>query len=154
MNIYIGNLDFKVDEIDIIKLFALYGDVTTVKLIRDKDTGKSKGFGFVEMPVKEDARRAIDNLNEKIVNGRNIKVNDADENKKPDEPSKSYGQRPKKPYDSNRPPRKYPSSDRPRRYPSDRKYSSDNRPYQSDDKKPAKKFRKRITKNKPPEDNE
>lgn len=150
MNIYIGNLDFKVDEIEVIKLFALYGDVTTVKLIRDKDTGSSKGFGFVEMPKEEDARRAIDNLNGKEVRGRNIKVNDADENKKESDDRYPADSRNKKPYDSNRP-RKYPPSDRNKRYSNDRSGRSDQRTYRDDNPKPVKKFRKRINRNTPPD---
>ena len=99
MNIYIGNLDFQVDEIEIIKMFALYGDVETVKLIRDKDTGRSKGYGFIEMPKEEDALRAISNLNESEVMGRPIKVNNASENAS----QENQGQGPqRRPYDQGR----------------------------------------------------
>jgi len=145
MNIYVGNLDFKVDEIEIIKMFALYGDVETVKLIRDKDTGRSKGFGFVEMPKDEDARRAIDHLNESEVHGRRIKVNDAGENKSEGGDAPRRDSR----YDNKRPPfnrdnrnsdRRYEPRNQPRQYPTDRPASRyDRRP---DDRPPSRFDRK------------
>jgi RNA recognition motif-containing protein len=92
MNIYVGNLDFKIDEPEIIKMFALYGEVTTVKLIRDRETGRSKGFAFIEMPNSTDGQRAIDNLNDSEVMNRRIKVNEAVENQdRPRRPGNNRG---------------------------------------------------------------
>jgi len=79
MNIYLGNLPYNINEDEIMELFEEYGSVTTVKLITDKFTGKSKGFGFVEMPTDDDAKKAIEELNGKEVKGRNITVNQARE---------------------------------------------------------------------------
>ncbi len=77
MNIYVGNLNFRLAEPDLIKMFALYGDVTNVKIIRDRETGRSKGFAFVEMPNDEDARRAIQSLHDTESGDRRIVVNEA-----------------------------------------------------------------------------
>ncbi len=79
MNIYLGNLPYNINEDEIMELFEEYGNVSTVKLITDKFTGKSKGFGFVEMPGDDDAKKAIEELNGKEVKGRNITVNQARE---------------------------------------------------------------------------
>lgn len=79
MNIYLGNLPYNIKEDEIMELFEEYGNVSTVKLITDKFTGKSKGFGFVEMPNDEEAKKAIEELNGKEVNSRNITVNEARE---------------------------------------------------------------------------
>ena len=79
MNIYLGNLPYNINEDEIMELFEEYGNVSTVKLITDKFTGKSKGFGFVEMPSDDDAKKAIEELNGKEVKGRNITVNQARE---------------------------------------------------------------------------
>jgi RNA recognition motif-containing protein len=77
MNIYVGNLPFRLSEDEIMELFAAYGEVTKVNLISDRDTGRAKGFGFVEMADDEAGREAIEALNESEVGGRNIKVNEA-----------------------------------------------------------------------------
>ena len=77
MNLYVGNLSFTTREDELRALFAQYGEVTSVKVITDQATGKSKGFAFVEMPNKEEAINAIRNLNDKEVNKRNLKVNEA-----------------------------------------------------------------------------
>lgn len=74
MNMYIGNLNYDISEEELRKLFEEYGEVTTVKIIKDKETGRAKGFGFVEMPEKEQANRALSELNGREVLGRNIKV--------------------------------------------------------------------------------
>ncbi len=74
MNMYIGNLSYDISEEELQKLFEEYGEVTTVKIIKDKETGRAKGFGFVEMPEKEQANRALSELNGREVLGRNIKV--------------------------------------------------------------------------------
>ena len=77
MNIYVGNLPYKISDADLRELFAAYGEVSSVSMVKDKMTGQSKGFGFVEMPEAGEAAAAIQGLNEKAVQGRNIKVNEA-----------------------------------------------------------------------------
>jgi RNA recognition motif-containing protein len=77
MNIYVGNLPFNTDEDDLKEAFEAYGQVEDVKLIKDKYTGKSKGFGFVEMSAEAEALSAIEGLNGKDFKGRNLTVNKA-----------------------------------------------------------------------------
>jgi RNA recognition motif-containing protein len=77
MNLYVGNLLFDVAENDLKALFEPFGQVTEVRLIMDKFSGKSKGFGFIEMPSKEEAQKAIDGLNGKDMKGRAMTVNEA-----------------------------------------------------------------------------
>jgi len=77
MNIYVGNLLFDVTEDELKELFAPFGQVTEVRLIMDKFSGKSKGFGFIEMPSKEEAEKAINGLNGKDMKGRAMTVNEA-----------------------------------------------------------------------------
>lgn len=77
MNIYVGNLNYDLKEDDLKQIFGEYGEVVSVKIITDKYTGRGKGFGFVEMSNDEEASKAIDELNEKEVQGRNLKVNKA-----------------------------------------------------------------------------
>ena len=79
MNIYVGNLQYSVSEDEIKGVFAEYGEVESVKIITDKFSGRSKGFGFVDMPVDADAQKAIDELNDTDLKGRNMKVNQARE---------------------------------------------------------------------------
>lgn len=79
MNIYVGNLSFKVEEEDLKEIFEAYGEVESVKIITDKFTGRSKGFGFVDMPDKVQALKSIEELNNAEVEGRNIVVNQARE---------------------------------------------------------------------------
>jgi RNA recognition motif-containing protein len=74
MNIYISNLDQKVSEDDVKKLFQQYGEVRSVKVITDYNTGISRGFAFVEMPNDHDAEKAISRLNNTDVNGRAASV--------------------------------------------------------------------------------
>ena len=78
MNIYVGNISYKSTEDDLGNLFAEYGDVTSVKIIQDKFTGRSKGFGFVEMPNDDHAREAIADLNDNDLDGRTIVVKKAE----------------------------------------------------------------------------
>jgi RNA recognition motif-containing protein len=73
--IYVGNLPFTASEDDIRQLFAPYGNVTSVSLITDRETGAPRGFGFVEM--EEGAREAISALDNRELSGRNLKVNEA-----------------------------------------------------------------------------
>lgn len=77
MNIYIGNLDYNVTEADLSNAFAEFGAVSKANVIIDKFTGRSKGFGFVEMPDDAEANEAISQLNESSLNGRKIRVNEA-----------------------------------------------------------------------------
>ena len=78
MNIFVGSLPFSIEEADLRESFEAYGAVDTVKIITDKFTGRSKGFGFVEMPNDDEAQKAIDELNGATVQGRAIVVNKSD----------------------------------------------------------------------------
>lgn len=77
MNIYVSNLSFNVEDEDLREFFSEYGEVTSAKVITDKFTGKSRGFGFVEMPDDEAAKKAIAELDNATVENRNIKVMEA-----------------------------------------------------------------------------
>ncbi len=77
MNIYVGNLSYDVSEDDLRGHFEKYGEVSSVKIVRDKFTGRSKGFGFVDMPEDSHGEEAINKLNGEMVDGRNLKVNKA-----------------------------------------------------------------------------
>jgi RNA recognition motif-containing protein len=79
MNIYVGNLKFTSTESEVRALFEQYGSVSSVKIVKDKQTGKSRGFCFVEMLEDNDAKNAIESLNGTDYNGRNIQVNEARE---------------------------------------------------------------------------
>lgn len=78
-NIYVGNLAFSTDSTDLERLFAEHGAVTKAQVITDRDTGRSRGFGFVEMASSDAAQKAIGSLNGTNVEGRNLKVNIAKE---------------------------------------------------------------------------
>ncbi len=77
MNIYVGNLSWSMTDEDLTNLFTAYGTVTSGKILKDKMSGRSKGFGFVEMEDDEAAKTAIANLNETEVMGRKIIVNES-----------------------------------------------------------------------------
>lgn len=77
MNIYVGNLAYKVSDNDLKEIFEEFGEVTSAKVITDRETGRSKGFGFVEMSDDQDAQNAIDDLDGTEMDGRNLKVNKA-----------------------------------------------------------------------------
>jgi RNA recognition motif-containing protein len=77
MRIYVGNLSFNVVEEDLRELFQEFGQVESVSVITDNYTGKSKGFGFVDMPNQDEANKAIEGLNGKEVKGRALTVNEA-----------------------------------------------------------------------------
>ena len=77
MRIYLGNLPYSSTEDDIEEAFRPYGEVASVTIIRDRDTGRPKGFGFVEMPVDGDAQSAIAALNGREMGGRVLTVNEA-----------------------------------------------------------------------------
>src|SRR5687767_1229221 len=89
MNIYVSNLSFNVQDEDLREFFTEYGEVTSAKVITDKFTGKSRGFGFVEMPDNEAAQKAIAELDNGIVEGRTIKVMEA--KPKEDRPARTGG---------------------------------------------------------------
>ena len=80
--LYVGNLPFSATEETILSKFAACGTVESVKLITDRDTGRSKGFGFIEMSSEAEARAAIDSLNDTDFNGRPLRVNEARPQKK------------------------------------------------------------------------
>ena len=77
MNIYVSNLGFNVQDEDLRGFFTPYGEVTSAKVINDNYTGKSRGFGFVEMPDETAAKKALAELDGGMVDGRNIKVVEA-----------------------------------------------------------------------------
>ena len=77
MNIYVGNLSYEVTQEDLQEAFEAFGLVESVKVVKDNYSGRSKGFGFVEMPDSAEAHSAIDGLNEKDLKGRTIKVDKA-----------------------------------------------------------------------------
>jgi RNA recognition motif-containing protein len=91
MNIYVGNVDFKVSEDQLSELFAGHGSVSSAKIITDKETGRSKGFGFVEMSDDEEGKEAISALNGYELNGRKISVTLA--RPKEDRPRSNSGSR-------------------------------------------------------------
>jgi RNA recognition motif-containing protein len=82
MNIFVGSLSFKIEESQLQEIFEAYGEVSSVKIIIDKISGRSKGFGFVEMPNEDEAKKAIAELNNAEVEGRAIVVNQAEEKKR------------------------------------------------------------------------
>ena len=77
MNIYVGNLSYEVTEEDLRQAFGAFGQVESINIIKDKYSGESKGFGFVEMPDKAEAQSAIEGLNGKELKGRALKVSEA-----------------------------------------------------------------------------
>jgi RNA recognition motif-containing protein len=77
MNIYVGNLSYKVNEEELKQEFEAFGEVESAKIIQDMYSGRSRGFGFVEMPTKTEAESAIEGLNGKEMKGRELKVSEA-----------------------------------------------------------------------------
>ena len=77
MNIYVGNLSYDVSEENLRQAFEAFGLVSSATIVKDKYSGQSKGFGFVEMPSAEEARSAINQLNGKELKGRTLNVNEA-----------------------------------------------------------------------------
>ncbi len=77
MNIYVGNLSYQLTENELAELFSEFGEVESAKIVMDRETGRSKGFGFIEMTNEEQGDAAINELDGKEVNGRNLKVNKA-----------------------------------------------------------------------------
>ena len=77
MRIYVGNLPYSIDDSKLKELFSAYGNVNEAVVIKDKYSGRSKGFGFVEMSDESAAKKAIEELNDKEIQGRPLKVNEA-----------------------------------------------------------------------------
>ena len=77
MNIYVGNLSYQASEEELRSAFEQFGEVSSASIINDRDTGQSKGFGFVEMPTQSEGEEAIKQLNGSELGDRNIKVNEA-----------------------------------------------------------------------------
>jgi RNA recognition motif-containing protein len=88
MNIYISNLSFNVEDADLREFFTPFGEVSTAKIITDRETGRSRGFGFVEMSDDTASRKAIAELNEASIDGRTIKVMEA--KPKEDRPARNF----------------------------------------------------------------
>jgi RNA recognition motif-containing protein len=82
MNLYVGNLSYETDEAQLREAFEAFGAVSSAAVIMDRDSGRSKGFGFLEMPNDSEATAAIEGLHDKPLNGRPLRVNEA----KPREP--------------------------------------------------------------------
>ena len=77
MNLYVSNLGFHVSDDDLMNLFSAYGSVTSAKVITDRETGRSRGFGFVEMQSEEEGKKAIEMFHNQPVDGRPLVVNEA-----------------------------------------------------------------------------
>ncbi|MEE8092886.1 MAG: RNA-binding protein [Gammaproteobacteria bacterium] len=77
MNIYVGNLSYSLSESELRDAFAAYGEVSSVKVLMDRETGRSRGFGFVEMPNQAEGEAAVAEINGKEVGGRPLRVNEA-----------------------------------------------------------------------------
>ena len=88
MNIYVSNLSFNVQDEDLREFFTPYGEVSSAKIINDRETGRSRGFGFVEMSDDAASKKAIAELNEANVDGRTIKVMEA--KPKEDKPKRDF----------------------------------------------------------------
>jgi RNA recognition motif-containing protein len=82
MNIYVGQLPYSMTEDELKEMFLEYGEIASLNLIMDKYSGQSKGFGFIDMPNNSEADTAIKALNKSMLNGREIKVNQAEDRRK------------------------------------------------------------------------
>ena len=87
MNIYVSNLSFNIQDEDLREVFAPYGEVTSAKVVNDRETGRSRGFGFVEMSDEAASKKAIAELNDAELDGRTLKVTEA--RPKEDRPARS-----------------------------------------------------------------
>lgn len=77
MNIYVGNLSYQATDDDLRQAFEAFGQVTSARVIADKETGRSRGFGFVEMADDDEGNKAIEGVNNKEIAGRPVRVNEA-----------------------------------------------------------------------------
>ncbi|PIP36085.1 MAG: RNA-binding protein [Desulfobacterales bacterium CG07_land_8_20_14_0_80_52_14] len=93
MNIYVGNLSYEVSEEDLRSAFESFGKIESVKIIKDRFSGQSKGFGFVEMPSAEEGQAAISGMNGKEMKGRTLNVNEA--RPKPEGGGQGFGKGPR-----------------------------------------------------------
>ena len=82
MNIYVGQLPYSVTEEELMEIFSEYGEIASLNLFKDRYSGQSKGFGFIDMPDNSEADKAIKALNKTMLKGREIKVNQAEERRK------------------------------------------------------------------------
>jgi len=87
MNIYVGNIAYNMSDDELRAVFENFGDVDSARIITDRDTGRSKGFGFVEMPDSDQAAAALEALNGSEIMGRSLTVNEA----RPKKPRNDYG---------------------------------------------------------------
>jgi RNA recognition motif-containing protein len=98
MKIYVGNLSYNVTEEELRQSFEAFGQVSSASIIKDKFSGQSKGFGFIEMPSKEEAESAINGMNGKEMKGRTLNVNEArprSDDRRPGGAGKRPGNRPR-----------------------------------------------------------
>ena len=86
MNIYVANLHYRLNDEDLHQIFSDYGVVTSAKVIKDHETGRSRGFGFVEMPNQEEGAKAMDSLNGSEIEGKQLTVNEA----RPKQPNNNF----------------------------------------------------------------
>jgi RNA recognition motif-containing protein len=97
--IYVGNLPYSADNAQLTQLFSAYGEVVDARVITDRTTGQSKGFGFVELSTEDGARRAIAELNGTVLGNRTLRLDEAGERPSGDRPrrdSNGYGDRPRR----------------------------------------------------------
>jgi len=90
MNIFVANINFKTRKEDLEQAFAAFGQVASVKIVRDRETGRSKGFGFVEMPNDDEAARALQEMNERELDGRQLVVKPANARPSTDQPAPAF----------------------------------------------------------------
>jgi RNA recognition motif-containing protein len=86
MNIYVANLHYRLNDEDLHQIFSEFGEVTSAKIIKDHETGRSRGFGFVEMPNQEEASKAMQSLNGSEIEGKQLMVNEA----RPKQPNNNF----------------------------------------------------------------
>ena len=91
MDIYVGNLSYDTHDEDLKGLFEQYGQVSSVRVVTDRETGRSKGFGFVEMPDRAEAQKAIDGINGNDFQGRPLRVNESQPKPRSDGPRGGFG---------------------------------------------------------------
>lgn len=94
--IYVGNLPYSADNAQLSQLFSAYGEVVDARVITDRTTGQSKGFGFVELSTEEDARRAISELNGTTLGNRTLRLDEAGERPTGPRRDNGYGDRPRR----------------------------------------------------------
>lgn len=96
MNIFVGNVSRNVNEDELREAFEAFGTVNSASIIKDKETGMSRGFGFIEMPDNDQAKAAIDGLNGKELKGRPLNINEArprEDHPRNDRPRRNFGER-------------------------------------------------------------